>query len=158
MNQISSDPNPLNQVSTTPPGTRTEKSRQSSNGGFNEILIDQMKTADSPSSSDISPTLPEIDGQIQAEKIRFDLHKSQPVPQLDGMLNLLDQYAKILQDPDKPLKQAWQILEQLTRDTQSLDDQFKKDTLIDNDLKGIVDHLLTTVELEQIKFRRGDYA
>ena len=72
-------------------------------------------------------------------------------------MDLLDTYAALLQDPDKTLKQAHGLLEQIIDQTKALDREAKENPDFSHDLKNILTQLLTTAQVEQIKFNRGDY-
>ncbi|MCP4295961.1 MAG: hypothetical protein GY786_10170, partial [Proteobacteria bacterium] len=101
--------------------------------------------------------LPEIDAAFTAKKINLALDQTQLPEKLESSISLLERYASWLGDPEKTLKQAYGLLEQLSKQTRNLEAEFKDKDSIDPDLNQIITQLLTTVQVEQIKFDRGDY-
>ena len=79
------------------------------------------------------------------------------VQKLADCLDLLETYAACLQNPEKSLKQAHTILEQVSSRTKSLSGELKE-TTANKDLNHILSGLAATIEVEQIKFNRGDYS
>ena len=80
---------------------------------------------------------------------------------LNDSLDLFERYAAFLGDPDKSLKQAYEILEQILSQaqtmTEKIDQQPESKTDQISGLKNILTQLMTTVRVEQIKFDRGDF-
>jgi len=157
MNQINSQAVNIDKISTLNQDIKSKILRQKGDGAFNEILTGKIDKTGNNTALGNKKELQEIDGTFNAQKINLELDTTQFTQKLDSALNMLELYAQILQDPDKTLKQAWSILEQLTANTQALDEEFKNNTLFNNDLKSVLTNILTTVEVENIKFNRGDY-
>jgi len=158
MNEINSNSGNIDKISGIKPDINLKKSQLKGDGSFNKILSDQMDQADKNPALSQATSLLEIQGSFNAQKINFELDKTQFTKKLDSSLNMLELYATMLQDPDKTLKQAWNLLEQLTNETKTLELEFKNNKFANLDLKNILTQLLTTVEVENIKFNRGDYA
>lgn len=140
------------------PDIKSKNLQQNKRGSFDKILTDQIDESshkDSGSTKEIS--LQEIQGTFKAQKIGLEPDPSQLMKKLYSSLNRLDQYARMLQNPDKTLKQAWRLLEELTTDARTMEKQFSDNNFSDKGLKTILTQLLTTVEVENIKFTRGDY-
>ena len=169
MNDINpkiTDFNKISKAKLVKPDIKPDKSLQKKDGSFNEILTKQIgtdnnKTDLNKTGLNKTPALPEINGSFKAQNLDTDI-KLKPdqadfTKKLDSSLNLLEKYASWLQDPDKTLKQAWSLLEQLTDQTKTMTKEVKDDTNFTNDLKNILNQLTTIVEVEQIKFNRGDY-
>ncbi len=124
---------------------------------FDELL---SKTIEHELKSDLikgGSGLPEIDASFTAKKINLALDQTQLPEKLESSISLLERYASWLGDPEKTLKQAYELLEQLSSQTKNLEKEFKNKDSINPDLSQIITQLLTTVEVEQIKFNRGDY-
>ena len=158
MNEINYNPGNIDKISGVNPDINLKKSQLKGDGSFNKILEGRMDQTSS--STDLSQTtsLLEIESNFNAQRINFELDKTQFIQNIDSSIDILDLYAQTLQDPDKTLKQAWDLLEQLTSETNNLEQEFQNNNFSKNDLKNILTQLLTTVEVENIKFNRGDYA
>jgi predicted phage tail protein len=157
MNEINSKAVNIDKISVIESEIHLKKSQQKGDGSFDKILTNQLDKSSKDSSTINETSLQEIQGTFKAQKFNVDFDTTQFAQQLDSSLNMLELYAAILQDPDKTLKQAWDILEQLTNDTKTLEQEFKGNDLLNQELDNILTQLLTTVEVENIKFNRGDY-
>lgn len=128
---------------------------------FDKILSQEMKPAETRSDSVTSSRLSELEGAFRAGQIKpMPLDKSEISRKLTASLDLFEQYAAFLGDPDKSLKQTYTLLEQVLAQTRALAgdmDQKQGLTPEQDELKTIVAQLLTTARVEQIKFDRGDY-
>ncbi len=168
MNEINPKTDDINKISrfksvkSIKPEINPDKALQKNYGVFNEILTQQIGKSDNKAEFNKTSTLPEIDGLFKAQGLDTDI-KLEPdqthfTKKLESSLSLLETYASWLQDPDKTLKQAWSLLEELTDQTKTMQKQVKEDSGFTNDLKNILNELMTIVEVEQIKFNRGDYS
>ncbi len=156
MSEINSKAGSIDKISIIDPDIKSKVSQQKGDGSFDKILTNQIdKNQDTTSSRE--KKLQEIDGAFNAHRINLALDKTQFTQKLESSINLLESYAKILQAPDKTLKQAWSILDQLASSTKTLEQEFKNHDFPNDDLKSILTQLLATVEVENIKFTRGDY-
>jgi len=157
MNEINSKAVNIDKISVIESEIHLKKSQQKGDGSFDKILTDQLDKSNKDSSTIKGAALQEIQGTFKAQRFNVEFDTTQFTQQLNSSLNKLEFYAAMLQDPDKTLKQAWNILEQLTNDTKTLEQEFKGNEPANQELKNILTHLLTTVEVENIKFNRGDY-
>jgi hypothetical protein len=161
MSEINSKAGNIDNISLIDPDIKSKISQQKGDGSFDKILTNQINKSSKGDESIRGGKLQEIDGTFIAQKINLALDKTQFTNKLDSSLNMLELYATMLQDPDKTLKDAWSMLEQLITDTNSLEQEFKENSLpnseLNDDLKSILTRLVATVEVENIKFNRGDY-
>ncbi len=157
MNEINSKAVNIDKISVIESEIHFKKSQQKSDGSFVEILANQLDKSNKDSPSINETSLKEIQGTFKAQSLNVEFDTTQFTQQLNSSLNMLELYAAMLQDPDKTLKQAWDILEQLTNESKTLEQEFKGNELSNQELKNILTQLLTTVEVENIKFNRGDY-
>ncbi|MCP4673663.1 MAG: hypothetical protein GY857_20440 [Desulfobacula sp.] len=157
MNEINSKTGNIDKISIIDPDIKSKFSQQKGDGSFDKILTNQIDKGSRDTSSASEKKLQEIDGTFNVQKINLALDKTQFAQKLESSINLLESYAKMLQDPDKTLKQAWSTLEQLTSGTKTLEQEFKDHNFSNSELKSILTQLLATVEVENIKFARGDY-
>ncbi len=151
----------INKISPAKPTVTQNSEKQTSSfknpTAFNDIL---SKTIEHDLKSDLikgGSGLPEIDAAFTAKKINLALDQTQLPEKLESSISLLERYASWLGDPEKTLKEAHGLLEQLSGQTKDLENDFKDKDSINPDLAQIIKELLTTVEIEQIKFDRGDY-
>ncbi len=161
------DPNipNTNKISTVKPvgkPTVTQDSEKQNSSIRNTTAFDDilLKTIEHELKNDLvkgGSGLPEIDAAFTAKKINLALDQTQLPEKLESSISLLERYASWLGDPEKTLKQAYGLLEQLSKQTRNLEAEFKDKDAIDPDLNQIITQLLTTVQVEQIKFDRGDY-
>ncbi len=158
MNDINSQARNIDKISIINPDIKSKISQQKSDGSFDKILTNQIDKSSKGTASNRGNHLQEIDGTFNAQKINLSLDKTNFTQKFDSSINLLELYAKTLQDPEKTLKQAWNMLEKLTNNTKTLEQELQGTVLANKELKNILTQLLTTVEVENIKFTRGDYS
>jgi hypothetical protein len=157
MNEINPKMVNIKTISSVEPDINQNKSLQKGDGAFGQILIDQIKKDHKDTVLEKTAPLAEIEGTFKAQQLNLEFNQSQFTQKMNASLNLLEAYASLLQDPDKTLKQAYDLLERVSTQTRALAREFKDDKTSSNDLKQILTHLMTVVEVEQIKFSRGDY-
>lgn len=158
MNEIDPYLTNINKISPVEPESKQNKPLQKGDGSFDEILADQIDKDKRDKILKQSKTLPEIEDSFRTKRINLALNKTQSSQKLAAALNLLETYAAWLGDSNKTLKQAYNLLEQVSAQTKTIAQDFKEDTTTATDLKQILSHLVTTIEVEQIKFNRGDYS
>jgi len=151
----------INKMSPAAPAVpqNSEKQKTSSQNltAFDDIL---SKTIEDDLKSDLiqkGSGLPEINSTFTANKINLVLDQTKIPEKLEFSISMLERYASWLGDPEKTLKQAHNLLEQLSSQTKDLEKEFKDTDSIPPDITRIFTELLTTVQVEQIKFNRGDY-
>jgi len=155
----------INKISTSKPGAKpvvpqnSEKQKSSfqNPAAFDDILAKKIEHDLKNDLIKGGSGLPEIDAAFTAKKINLAIDQTQLPEKLESSISLLERYASWLGDPEKTLKQAYGLLEQLSSQTKDLDKEFKNKDSMNPDLTRIITELLTTVEIEQIKFDRGDY-
>ena len=125
---------------------------------FNGILTNQIEKSCNNNILEENSTLPEIQGSFKAQQLNLSLDQTQFTQKLEASLDLFETYASWLGDPGKTLKQTHGLLEQVLSRTKTLALDFKEDGTSNTDLKQILNQLMTTAEVEQIKFNRGDYS
>ena len=158
MNEINPKITNINKISPLEPDIKQKKSSQKGDTSFGDIFTNQINK----SSNDIvfkeNASLGEIKAPFPAQRLNLELNQTQFTHKLTTSLDLLETYAAFLQDPDKTLKEAYSLLEQILDQTKALDQESREDPDFSHDLKNILTQLLTTAKVEQIKFNRGDYS
>ncbi|MFH2059693.1 MAG: hypothetical protein ABIJ59_12430 [Pseudomonadota bacterium] len=144
------------------PGAIKNKSSQNSDGSFEKILDSRINAEGHGDSTGQLSSLSEIEGPFRAQHLNpASSDQAQLSRKLNNSIDLFERYATFLGDPDKSLKQAYEILEQILSQTQTmteeLDQQPESKTDRISGLKNILAQLMTTARVEQIKFDRGDY-
>jgi len=157
MNEFNPKITNTNKISSVEPDIKQKKSPQQGDTSFNGILANQINKSSNDTGSKGNTSLGEIKASFAAQRLTLELNQTQFTRKLESSLNLLETYASWLQDPDKTLKQAYGLLEQLLNQTKTLDREFKQDSDLNHDLKDILTQLLATAQVEQIKLNRGDY-
>lgn len=159
MKEINSSPESAEKISRYQKTNRIKKAQKEAESSFDRILIDQLDQKDRSLKSGSIESLGEIQGSFRAGKLEQAADRAWLTDRIEFSIDLLDRYAAALGSEDKTLKQAWNILKQLTDMT-----AFTKNKLagsngdIDGDLKNIINQILSIVETENIKFQRGDYS
>ena len=158
MNEINPKTANINKISSVEPDIKQKKSSQKRNGSFDDILANQIKKGSSNTALKKTAPLREIEAPFKTQQLNLEFNQIEVYKKLAASLTLLETYASLLQDPDKTLKQAYNILEQVSDETKTLAQEFEENMIPGNDLKDILTQLMTTVKVEQIKFNRGDYS
>ncbi len=152
-------------------GSVKNKPRNKGNISFDKILSDQTRIDTSnknlqPVSSGPLPGLPEIEGGFNLHRLApLSADPSQLTVKIADSLDLFEKYAAFLGDPDKNLKQAYSVLEQVLDQVETLAAEVeehpgsKTESASDmgTGIKDMLNQLLTSARVEQIKFNRGDY-
>ena len=151
-------------ITTTHPISVDETSRlknkvgKQGNPDFNNILSEQIQSKGMDSTSHASTALPEIQGAFKAQNIELNTVAPNPFAEkITDSLDLLERYAAFLANPDKSLKQAYSILEQVLAQTKDIETLMGQGSENKGDLTTILTELMTTARVEQIKLDRGDY-
>lgn len=158
MNEINPKTANINKISPVAPRIIQNKSFQKPNGLFNELLTSQIEKSCNYSTLKETATLPEIQGSFKAQQLDLSLDQTQLTQKLEDSLDLFETYASWLGDPGKTLKQTHGLLEQVLSRTKTLALDFKEHGTPNTDLQRILTQLMTTAQVEQIKFNRGDYS
>ncbi|MCD4722295.1 MAG: hypothetical protein K8S13_20915 [Desulfobacula sp.] len=157
MNEINPKIANINKISSIEPSIKQKELSQKNKDSFDKILTNQIKKGSNNTVFKETASLPEIEGSLKAQQLNFELNQTQFVQKLTVSLDLLETYASWLQDPDKTLKKAYNILEQASSQIKTLAQEFENNATSNDDLKNILTQLMATIEVEQIKFNRGDY-
>ena len=158
MNEINPKISTENKIPSIEPENKKKKSLTNNPGAFDKILTNQIEEDRNSTPIKNSTRLPEIESSFKAQQLNLSLNQAQISKQLESSLSLLEKYASWLGNPDKTLKQAYDLLTEALARTESLDQEFRKHTNVDTDLKHILNQLMTTLEVEKVKFNRGDYS
>jgi hypothetical protein len=162
MNEINPKIPNIGKIAAIDPNIKSNKSQTKGDGSFDDILTEQIGGKSGNKALSETLKLPEIESTFRAAQLNLSLDKTQFTKKLNASLSLLERYASWLGDPDKTLKQAGGLLEQLLAQTKTLTDDFNKSTTSPDDIKyddikQILTQLSTTAQVEQIKLNRGDY-
>ena len=141
----------------TPGDKRTVKKPAPGQGEFRHLLDQQLNsTQESPAESQ-GTSLPELAGTLKAHQLSRSLDTGLFTRKMEDSLNLLETYAAWLSDPDKSLRQARGILDALIDSTRTLENEFASLATADPERARLLAQLQTTIQVEEIKFNRGDY-
>ncbi len=137
--------------------TNPAKSDPFKKEAFGKVLSDHFEKDIKASGSKGIFALPELEGSFRAAAHNFKLDRKQFTQKLEASLSQLESYAAWLDDPKKSLKQTHGLLKQMLGQTKLLEREFKSNETSHPDLAQILSQLKTTLQVEQIKFNRGDY-
>lgn len=170
MNKIPGKPDQLHQISQNLPSFINEKPLSGEKKSFDKILSEQFNAPlESKDSLSISRGLPELEGVYKAATINQPDKAEKLTQKISSSIDLLETYATWLSDPDKTLKQASMLLEELAQQTRQLNQEVNQQPIqqpnqkpgqpptTNQSLQQIITQLTATVEVEQIKINRGDY-
>lgn len=124
---------------------------------FHELLADRIRTDARTENPDRPQALPELQGRFDIGMLDQQLKERRMAEDMSKSLDLLETYAAFLENPDKSLKQAHELLQKVASATDRLASDYEADPGLDSHLGTILSQLRTTVEIEKIKFSRGDY-
>jgi hypothetical protein len=128
-------------------------------GDFSKILSEQLEdTGTSGLTDGDNMGLPELGATYNAQLAGLAQDQTRLPELISDSIDLLENYADLLSDPEKTLKQAYGLLEQIQLQTLDIGKELIQGEDGSSQLKGILDHLSTVVELEKIKINRGDYS
>ena len=83
--------------------------------------------------------------------------KTNVLDQGDRILNLLDDYGRVLTDPDKTLKEIEPLVERLETEVRLFEEEAALEDYHDQAFDQLTQDLAVTARVALIKFRRGDY-
>lgn len=123
---------------------------------FGKIFSEQFNLSPGTTASpNVSNGLPELEGVYTAATLKLPGSGTELTGKISAALDLLETYAATLFDPEKTLKHAYTLLEDLAQQTDQLFGELDPKT--DPRLEQILTHLKAMVQVEQIKINRGDY-
>ena len=146
----------------TPRSKDVKSGTQPEDSAFGQLLADQLEIRTPQKTSDAATSpLTEITAAYQpriVESAPLDNHHM--TTRISMVFDLFERYALFLGDSEKPLKEAYGILDQILNETETLQNEINSDPSLPeplNELKNILSQLLTNARVEQVKFDRGDY-
>ena len=107
--------------------------------GFKEIFEKKINPANPPGIQEVPS--PKLDVLAQGDKV----------------LNLLDDYARGLADPNKTLKDMAPLVESIQKEAGLMDAKMGNDAQGDRELTRLIKDLKVTAHVTVSKFHRGDY-
>lgn len=84
-------------------------------------------------------------------------NKTNVIEQGDKLLNLLDDYARQLNNPGKTLKDIGPLVDRIEKEVSLIETQVADKVKNDSQLDAIIKDLSVTANVAVLKFRRGDY-
>ncbi len=84
-------------------------------------------------------------------------HKSDVIKQGDKILNLLDDYARLLTDPGQSLKDIAPLVASIEKEVSLIEAEAADKVHQDQELEKFVQDLAVTANVAALKFHRGDY-
>ena len=169
MNKIPEKPDQLHPLSQNRSSFIKEKPFSGQKESFDKILEQFNAPLETKESLQISRELPELEGVYKAATIHQPDKAEELTQKVSSSIGLLETYATWLSDPDKTLKQAYTLLEELAEQTRQLSQEISQEPIqqpnknsdqpptTDQGLQQIITQLTALVEVEQIKINRGDY-
>lgn len=124
---------------------------------FGHILSEQIGKPLSTEEQTQPSALPELQSPLNLAFTDTSFDPQKYAQKLETSLDLLESYAALLNDPDKTLKQASELLDQVLDQIQGLEQDLKSANAPDSDINRILGQISTTARLERIKLDRGDY-
>ncbi len=84
-------------------------------------------------------------------------HQTDVIKQGDKILNLLDDYARLLIDPGKSLKDIAPLVASIEKEVSLIETEAADKVHHDHELEKFVQDLAVTANVAALKFHRGDY-
>lgn len=84
-------------------------------------------------------------------------HQTDVIKQGDKILNLLDDYARLLTDPGKSLKDIAPLVASIEKEVSLIEAEAADKIHHDHELEKFVQDLAVTASVAALKFHRGDY-
>ncbi len=161
MKEIPGKPEQVHPISRKTISLDKEKATSRKNEAFGRILSEQLNPTLGTDSPNVAEGLPELEGAYSAATLTLpdngNKFGNKLSEKISSSLDLLDNYASMLSDPEKTLKQAYKLLEDLSEQTNQLFKEIDQSPKTDNNLKKIITQLSAMVQVEQLKINRGDY-
>lgn len=134
------------------------KKETQSGKSFSGILSEELNTGGKKTSfSTKEASLKEIENAAPARFSLTDAVPEQTDFGVESNLGLLEEYTSILMDPGRTLREAYETLDRLLKNTADMEEKMLNSDTEDTALKEIINHIAATVRKEQIKMDRGDY-
>ena len=159
MKEITPENQGIHQISPKKKGNTPRPQGNGLPGDFSRILSDQLENSGTSGlTSGENLGLPELGATYNAQLAKLSQDQNRLPELISDSIDLLENYADLLSDPEKTLRQAYGLLEQIRLQTLNIDRELTQGDDGSPQLKAILDHLSTVVELEKIKINRGDYS
>ncbi len=150
----------LHRISNRVPGNKEAGRKDKPSGGFDTILENTLADNDPGEAlTDAKKYEPSSLGEISAPLPALPMDDTSiDLPTgIDTALDLFERYTELLGDASKSLRDIAPVLTDLTQQTHRLAEQVQDEPSVDTRLVAIIDHMLSTATLEQVKMERGDY-
>ena len=157
MKEIPVTPSQLQETSRNAISSNRGKLVSGQKALFGEILEQFNPLTKTGKSAPSSPELPELAGTYKASALNLPDNENTLTEKISESMDLLDTYASVLSNPENTLKQAYELLENLSEKNRQLTEELDQSPTTDQGLEKILTHLATLVKVEQIKINRGDY-
>lgn len=129
----------INKIDQLPKTDLSSSKKTDTDNGFKQIFDRTLNQINAPA----APAA--VDG------------KTNVIEQGDKILNLLDDYARQLNDPNKTLKDIGPLVEKIEKEVNSIETQAAMNVKNDHKLEAIIKDLAVTANVAVLKFHRGDY-
>jgi cobalamin biosynthesis protein CobT len=136
------------------PGSTPSPKGPGQASNFSEML---RETLSQPGSSDAVQKPSSLQEPQAVHNVRQVLKSDSLVDSASQVLDLLDSYSKALADPGKTLRDIEPELTAFVTKTQSLYEAYLENGQDDPKLKSVMEELLRTAQMEDVRFHRGDY-
>ncbi|WDP88754.1 MAG: hypothetical protein HUN04_02985 [Desulfobacter sp.] len=158
MKEITPDNQGIGKISQPARPRQTTSKGSGFTGEFSKILSDHLASEQTPASTETGG-LPELDATYASKIAGLARTDTALMSQrVSGAIDLLDQYAGCLADPESTLKHAFSLLEEISDRATDINKELNAAENKDSRIKEIMAHLDTVVALEKIKINRGDYS
>ena len=157
MNEIDPKFTNIHPAATTGKTTDTQKNKSAGNPAFDTLLNEQLGKPASKTMESQGLTLPELSGTLSTQQLNLTPDNTRFIEKLTSSLGLLESYASWLSDPEKSLKETRTLLDRIIAQTDSIDASAPSLANHNPELADILLRFKTTLQVEQIKFDRGDY-
>ncbi|MFB3926152.1 MAG: hypothetical protein ACE14T_08855 [Syntrophales bacterium] len=126
------------------------------NNSFDAVLRESMDNASSPAANRqivLSPVQPMHDVKCRYADTTF---RDQVLQEIEGLLDIMDDYRMNMEDPRATLKEAYPFIERMKDETERLKPLLE--SLPEGDgARELLNRALVASTVEIIKFNRGEY-
>lgn len=129
----------INKINQTSQGKVAPPTRKQGTTGFEKVFTEKLGEINSISQNN-----------SVEEKVKILEHG-------DKILNLLDDYGKVLTDPSKSLKEIEPLVDRIEEEVSLFEVEAEKIDSDDKLLDRLTHDLSTTAQVALFKFRRGDF-
>jgi len=137
-------------------GTGNRRAVDEGAGSFSQILGNHRDAMSRKETVEGSGSLSEIQAPVPVGLAGLDTAGTVSA-RIEAALALLDSYAQGLADPGTTLKQSRGLLDELLDQARSLDELLGSSQSTEPEAQDIIRQLQTLIQVETVKFDRGDY-